>query len=248
MIHALLEKIEFIDLNHDNLEARIADAAAAVGGIAEDVARMLRGSLARLLTLPIGRALATNPIVHREVAFSLRLPLLEVARWLPDLRAEILASSDWAGWVAEAEDGGLRIARDGGSKAADPWVLVQGRIDLIVPVPDGWIVVDWKSDRVTGGEAMERRVTLYKGQMEIYRRAVQSLFGSPVRAQIYFLRPEFSGRSDRGAGRIAIGPIPSRREFDVYPIGLAGYARTGAPQPVEAIAALRAVLERGAFQ
>ncbi len=127
--------------------------------------------------------------MHREVAFSLRLPLLEVARWLPDLRAEILASPDWRDWVVEGEDGGLRIARDSGSKATDPWVLVQGRIDLILPADDGWIVVDWKSDRVGDVETLERRVALYKGQMEIYRRAVQSLFGSPVSAQLYFLRP-----------------------------------------------------------
>jgi ATP-dependent helicase/nuclease subunit A len=189
LIHALLERIDLTDLRSDDLEARIAAAAARVGGVPKDVARMLRESLGSLLAMPIGRALATNPTVHREVAFSLRLPLLEVARWLPDLRAEILSSPDWRDWVTEGEDGGLRIAREGDPKAADPWVLVQGRIDLILAAEDGWIVVDWKSDRVDDGEALERRVALYKGQMEIYRRAVRSLFGSPVSAQLYFLRP-----------------------------------------------------------
>jgi ATP-dependent helicase/nuclease subunit A len=189
LIHAVLERIELPGLDPGNIDARIADATAAVGGVSDEIARMLRRSLTRLLALPIGPVLTTNPTVHREVAFSLRLPLLDVARWLPDLRAEILASPDWMGWVGEADDGGLRIARDGGSGAAAPWVLVQGRIDLILASADGWIVLDWKSDRVTEGETLERRVEMYKGQMEIYRRAVQSLFGSPVSALLYFLRP-----------------------------------------------------------
>ena len=188
-IHALLERIDLAGIATADLDARIADAAAPIGGIPDETARMLRGSLAHMLTLPIGHALASGGEVHREVAFSLRLSLPEVARWLPDLREEILASPDWNGWTEEDGEGGLRFVRDTGAGDDDPWVLVQGRIDLVLATEDGWAVLDWKSDRVSPGETLEKRLELYKGQMEIYRRAVGALFGAPVSAWIYFLRP-----------------------------------------------------------
>lgn len=210
LIHSLLERIEFTGMTPGNIEERIHAAAGPLGGIPADVAAMLRGSLAHLLTQPIGRALATEAHLHREIAFSLRLSLLEVARWLPELRAEILATPGWNESVEHAENGDLRIrsiadsgapgtsgaSATSGSPAPigspDPWVLVQGRIDLVLPAPDGWILLDWKSDRVFGEKAIDERTALYRGQMEIYRRAVRALYGPCVAAHLYFLRPGVS--------------------------------------------------------
>jgi ATP-dependent helicase/nuclease subunit A len=192
LIHSLLERIEFAGMAAGNVEERIAAAAGSIGGIPDDVASMLRGSLTHLLTQPIGQALAAAPLLHREIAFSLRLSLLEVARWLPDLRAEILTAPGWSERVEEEADGALRVTSivdRPTSRSPDPWVLVQGRIDLILPAPDGWVLLDWKSDRVYGEAAIDQRTALYKGQMEIYRRAVRALFGVSVGAQLYFLRP-----------------------------------------------------------
>jgi hypothetical protein len=129
--------------------------------------------------------------LHREVAFSLRVPFLEIARWMPELRAEILASDEWRDWIeTEAGAGSLRIRAEGSSGAEAQWVLVQGRIDAVMREGEGWRILDWKSDRVpAAGPIIHERVEIYRGQMEIYRRAVEVLFGRPVRASLFFLRP-----------------------------------------------------------
>jgi ATP-dependent helicase/nuclease subunit A len=189
LIHAALERLDMTGLNGGNLDARLLAAAAAIGGLPEEPIEVLRHGIGRLLDLPLGRLLTSGGEIHREVAFSLRLPLLEIARWLPDLRAEIIASPDWKEWIEEDPAGALRIRPEKPPAAGDPWVLVQGRIDAVLREANGWTVLDWKSDRVAGDEAIGRRVEAYTGQMEIYRRAAHSLFGPPVRAVVFFLRP-----------------------------------------------------------
>jgi ATP-dependent exoDNAse (exonuclease V) beta subunit len=189
LIHAALERIDLKGLTRENLPARAAEAGAAAGGLSENSSHVLIHGLERLLSHEIAPMLTTTAEFHREVAFSLRIPLLEITRWLPDLRAEILESEDWMDWVEEDGTGALRIKSGKPAAAGDPWVLVQGRIDAVVRDEDGWIVIDWKSDRVSEGESLDRRAESYRGQMEIYRRAVGALFGSPVRALLYFLRP-----------------------------------------------------------
>jgi ATP-dependent helicase/nuclease subunit A len=156
---------------------------------------VVRHGLTRLLASPEGRMLVTAREIHREMSFSLRIPLLEIAAYIPDLQSELLASDAWKEWIESADGGGLiggalRLRAGKPDAAGDPWVLVQGRIDAVFRGEDGWTVVDWKSDRVPAeGPRLEERVTLYRGQIEIYRRAAQALFGNPVRSALYFLRP-----------------------------------------------------------
>lgn len=189
VIHALLENIEFRDLDSGNLDTRLAAAAEKIDGSTPAIDTVVRIGLEHLLTDPICRPLAGSTEVHHEVTFSLRLPLLEVTRWLPELRSEIESSGEWSNWIESDGTGALRIRADRSPEAADPWVLVQGRIDLVFKDADQWIVLDWKSDRVDEGTALDNRVALYTGQMEIYRRAAEALFGTPVRAILFFLRP-----------------------------------------------------------
>jgi ATP-dependent exoDNAse (exonuclease V) beta subunit len=193
-IHALLERLDFAGCDATNLAARVEDAAAGIDGIAPAACDVVLDGIARLLALPIGAALASAPAgaLHREVAFSLRVPILEITQWMPDLRAEILTSDEWKDWVeADGDGASLRIRADRSPEAGAHWVLVQGRIDAAFRDADGgWTVLDWKSDRIPAeGPLLDERVALYRGQMEIYRRAVRDLFGSPVRAALFFLRP-----------------------------------------------------------
>jgi ATP-dependent helicase/nuclease subunit A len=57
--------------------------------------------------------------------------------------------------------------------------MVRGRIDLLVPTTGGWMIVDYKTDRVEGA-ALDERAELYAGQLDIYRKAVQQITGKPV--------------------------------------------------------------------
>jgi len=77
------------------------------------------------------------------------------------------------------------------SDAPDPLdqQMVRGRIDLLVPRGQGWLIVDYKTDRVSGA-ALEDRVAQYAGQLEIYCKAVRQITGNAsVKAALVFLHP-----------------------------------------------------------
>ena len=46
-------------------------------------------------------------------------------------------------------------------------VVVQGLIDLLVRTPEGLVVIDFKTDRVSGDE-VRKRAEVYRGQLELY--------------------------------------------------------------------------------
>jgi ATP-dependent exoDNAse (exonuclease V) beta subunit len=194
-LHALLEKIDFQGLEHENLDARLGAAAEGLIGMNADLLRTAREALARLLTLPLGRKLSAGATLHREVTFSLRVPLLEIADLLPDLREEILSSPDWVEALeppTETRSGSplrLRARAASPDSSGEPWVLVQGRIDLVLRDPERVIVLDWKSDRVADDRALEELLARYGGQLAIYRRAAAAAFGGPAVSFLYFLRP-----------------------------------------------------------
>ncbi|HUW65493.1 MAG TPA: helicase-exonuclease AddAB subunit AddA, partial [Spirochaetia bacterium] len=63
-------------------------------------------------------------------------------------------------------------------------VLVQGVIDCLAEEGDGFLLVDWKTDRVAAAER-------YRVQLDVYARAVQTILGRPVREKyLYFLMAE----------------------------------------------------------
>ncbi|MCL5281522.1 MAG: UvrD-helicase domain-containing protein [Planctomycetes bacterium] len=68
-------------------------------------------------------------------------------------------------------------------------VVVQGLIDLLVRTPEGLLVIDFKTDRVSGDE-VRRRAEVYRGQLELYARAAAAICREKVLAQwLYFLAP-----------------------------------------------------------
>ncbi len=75
---------------------------------------------------------------------------------------------------------------------ADEIVVVQGIIDMLVQTPEGLVVIDFKSDRVSG-EQIARRAEAYRGQLDLYGRAAGDILGTPVRQKwLYFLAPRAS--------------------------------------------------------
>lgn len=66
-------------------------------------------------------------------------------------------------------------------------IMVRGRIDLLVPEGEGWAIVDYKTDQVSG-EALVHRANEYAMQLQLYRRAIVQITGKPVtRAVLVFL-------------------------------------------------------------
>ncbi|HEY3368143.1 MAG TPA: UvrD-helicase domain-containing protein [Symbiobacteriaceae bacterium] len=111
--------------------------------------------VAGFFATPLGQRIQQRPErVRREVSFTLGLPAVEV---YPDLPKA----------VAEGET-----------------VVVQGMIDVLVELDDGFLLIDYKTDKRDPEEAARA----YYGQIRIYRRAVEEILGKPVReAYLHFL-------------------------------------------------------------
>ncbi len=68
-------------------------------------------------------------------------------------------------------------------------VVVQGLIDLLVRTPEGLLVIDFKTDRVSG-EDVRKRAEVYRGQLELYARAAAAICRDKVLERwLYFLAP-----------------------------------------------------------
>src|SRR5690625_1543198 len=72
----------------------------------------------------------------------------------------------------------------------DEKVLIQGVIDCLIPVEDGWIILDYKTDAIPDDvteEVKERLRNRYQTQMELYRHAIETIWKQPVQATyLYF--------------------------------------------------------------
>ena len=66
-------------------------------------------------------------------------------------------------------------------------VLLQGVIDCLLETDDGFTVIDFKTDRVSGNMTL-KRAEEYKPQLLAYARAVEQIFGKKVnKTVLYFL-------------------------------------------------------------
>ena len=74
-------------------------------------------------------------------------------------------------------------------QAGEDFTVVQGLIDVLVWTPGGLVVIDFKTDHVSG-EGVQRRAEAYRGQVELYARAAHEILKHPVVNQwLYFLTP-----------------------------------------------------------
>jgi ATP-dependent helicase/nuclease subunit A len=57
--------------------------------------------------------------------------------------------------------------------------MIRGRLDVIIPLADGTIIIDYKTDSVSETE-VRARSEVYRQQMAAYREAVERITGKPV--------------------------------------------------------------------
>ena len=79
--------------------------------------------------------------------------------------------------------------------------LVEGKIDLLFEEEDGWVVVDWKTDRVATAAVRTQREALYAPQLASYARAVRAVLGPGTKVKETLLAFARGGEEVRGSGR-----------------------------------------------
>ena len=64
-------------------------------------------------------------------------------------------------------------------------VLLQGVIDCLIDTPGGFVILDFKTDRVSENN-VAARAAQYRPQLEAYAFAVHEIFGRPVRQCVLY--------------------------------------------------------------
>jgi len=68
-------------------------------------------------------------------------------------------------------------------------IIVQGIIDMLVRTPQGLVIIDFKTDKITANQVTERS-ELYRRQLDLYSRAASAILKSESIAKwLYFLNP-----------------------------------------------------------
>ena len=161
---------------------RVLDLPRFVAGEAT-VTAVDRGSATHAVLERMSFAAATSAeAVRAEVA------KLAAARRITDAQADAV-DVDAILWLMSTDVGGL--LRDGRARREVPIyfahgttggmddVMVRGRVDALVPDGGGWLVVDYKTDRVSG-DGVAARADTYAGQMDLYAAAVAKVTGRPA--------------------------------------------------------------------
>jgi len=72
---------------------------------------------------------------------------------------------------------------------SDEVIIIQGIIDMLVKTPQGLVIIDFKTDRITDDQVTER-AELYRRQLDLYSRAASAILKSESIAKwLYFLTP-----------------------------------------------------------
>ncbi len=80
------------------------------------------------------------------------------------------------------------LAENGQDQTRDT-IVVQGIIDMLIRTPRGLVVIDFKTDRVTG-EQVTQRAEFYRRQLELYSEAACAILKAEAAGRwLYFLSP-----------------------------------------------------------
>jgi ATP-dependent helicase/nuclease subunit A len=163
---------------------------AADGALSATVAAQIdRDSILTFFQGDLGRvALDTENRVHREWPFTFALPASEWhspsdARQTMDDGGQTTGGSlkQSLGMANDASRFTLHEIRD--------TIVVQGIIDMLIQTPQGLIVIDFKTDNITPGQAAQR-ADLYRGQLDLYAKAASAILKTSTTAKwVYFVRP-----------------------------------------------------------
>ena len=155
--HAFLERVDLArPCNADDL-ARQLEAFVSSGGLsAAEASEVDLADAAWFYASDLGRRLrSATARVRREMPFVMAV---EPQRYDPAIARSVE---------------GVRLE-------SGDHLLVRGIIDCLFDVGDGWEILDYKTDRVTGA-TLDERVALYRGQLAIYAEAVERLWPGKVR-------------------------------------------------------------------
>ena len=161
--HAFLEFCDFSALKTKGVKDE-AERLVTMGFLPKESLSLIAFDLLeQFLKSPLFEMIGSAKEILREQQFARLLPMKELTQ-NPQLKAEL-----------EGEE-----------------IFVQGSIDLLLSTETGWILVDYKTDRVQKGESFDafraRMLASHGSQLKTYAQAVEELFDAlPERIYLYSL-------------------------------------------------------------
>lgn len=167
-----LNAVEIGVATHTVMQQLPLDRVLTGEEIAEEVERMVQQELLtpmeataidmtkieQFFTSEAGHKIREGRCVYREVPFNLPVPAQEI----------------YTNWEEQNGEG-----------SHEEMVLLQGVIDCLVEKEDGWLLLDYKTDRTVdlSDELLQAR---YKEQLDNYARAVTKITNRPVKEKIVY--------------------------------------------------------------
>ncbi|MGD0137985.1 MAG: 3'-5' exonuclease, partial [Tepidisphaeraceae bacterium] len=145
-------------------------------------------------------AAATLPLIERQIAELVDRKLLSATDaglvdraavlWLLESEVGKLIRASHAGLMREVPFALMWPAQDSPpSDDTSDQIMIRGRIDLLAPTESGWVIVDYKTDRVTEPE-LAQRAQAYGRQMQLYAEAIRKVaWGKIAAVYLVFLTP-----------------------------------------------------------
>jgi len=65
--------------------------------------------------------------------------------------------------------------------------VVEGVIDLAFREAGGWVIADYKTDEVADPAELDRRLAVYRAQVDLYAECWEGLTGEPVKERVLYL-------------------------------------------------------------
>ena len=169
--HLLLEKLDLAaSLDESGLAGQLREIVGRGFLTTKQADYIDLSAVAHLFTSELGRKMLTHyDRLYREWPFTLAVPVGEIYRCEAESMQQPFSP------LSAADKNEL--------------VLVRGVIDCLFETDSGWVIVDYKTDRIASDQCDER-AAFYSGQMLLYRRAVQTIIRQPVAEMVlYFLNP-----------------------------------------------------------
>ena len=118
-------------------------------------------------------------------------------------------------------------ASEMGHEDSEELVLVQGVIDAFIEEPEGLLLIDYKTDRISGKDkemGKERLKERYRTQIDCYERALCQITGENGSAKVYLLlcikrRDRDLTRNGPGCIRLQPGFCAQRDGTGSFPVG-----------------------------
>jgi ATP-dependent helicase/nuclease subunit A len=79
---------------------------------------------------------------------------------------------------------GLSASQAGLGRTSEK-IILQGIVDMIIPTPEGLVLIDFKTDRISEGQ-LDDRAAHYAPQIRYYALAARKILAQPVAAAHFF--------------------------------------------------------------